>query len=148
MKYIILSILLLKSIYAFGQNTSSVNSGAIQNNNIMHSVGEVFVISNNENNISSGIIAVTTQIEFFTLGTEEILLSEDIRVYPNPANNSLNLNTNKKIKKIFIYNTSGQLVSEQILNNANRVNLTNLSKGIYFLKTENPNIKSIKIIKK
>lgn len=148
MKYIILSILLLKSIYAFGQNTSSVNSGAIQNNNLMHSVGEVFVISNNENNISSGIIAVTTQIEFFTLGTEEILLSEDIRVYPNPANHSLNLNTNKKIKKIFIYNTSGQLVSEQILNNTNRVNLTNLSKGIYFLKTENPNIKSIKIIKK
>ncbi|CAL2087876.1 T9SS type A sorting domain-containing protein [Tenacibaculum sp. 190524A05c] len=148
MKYIILSILLLKSIYAFGQNTSSVNSGAIQNNNLMHSVGEVFVISNNENNISSGIIAVTTQIEFFTLGTEEILLSEDIRVYPNPANHSLNLNINKKIKKIFIYNTSGQLVSEQILNNANRVNLTNLSKGIYFLKTENPNIKSIKIIKK
>lgn len=54
---------------------------------------------------------------------------------PNPATDYINLSASKNINKIEIYNVVGQLVESRVLNsNNNRVNVSNLSKGIYIMK--------------
>lgn len=54
---------------------------------------------------------------------------------PNPAKDYINLSASKNISKIEIYNVVGQQVESRVLNsNNNRVNVSNLSKGIYIMK--------------
>jgi hypothetical protein len=71
-------------------------------------------------------------------------------VYPNSVKDVITINTNKVINSITVVNQLGQTVKviqeKEILNNT--VNLSNLSKGLYFMsiKIEN-NTQSFKIIK-
>ncbi|MBO5848919.1 MAG: T9SS type A sorting domain-containing protein [Bacteroidales bacterium] len=54
-------------------------------------------------------------------------------IYPNPANNYLNINTTENINEINIYNIVGVLVySEKDFNN--NIDLSNFSNGVYFIK--------------
>jgi uncharacterized repeat protein (TIGR01451 family) len=82
-----------------------------------------------------------------TLNTVDILtetkyhtIAENISIYPNPAQDQLNLRINnfKNDKNSFvdIYNLSGQLVlSQTLVSNNNKIDLGNLNKGLYLLKT-------------
>jgi hypothetical protein len=79
----------------------------------------------------------------FTVGIEEntlLLHKESARIYPNPTKNQLNLDLAKEQQsqmELFIYNSSGSLVSKEILNGAQlkyRVDIKNLSSGVYFLQ--------------
>ena len=71
-------------------------------------------------------------------------------MYPNSVKDIITINTNKVINSITVVNQLGQTVKviqeKEILNNT--VNLSNLSKGLYFMsiKIEN-NTQSFKIIK-
>ncbi|MGK0422111.1 MAG: hypothetical protein ACJAT9_001794 [Polaribacter sp.] len=84
-----------------------------------------------------------------TLSTEDNI-TEKISVYPNSVKDVITINTNKVINSITVVNQLGQTVKviqeKEILNNT--VNLSNLSKGLYFMsiKIEN-NTQSFKIIK-
>ena len=86
--------------------------------------------------------------------TRDLLLSidknnlENFKVYPNPTSNKLNLNSNKTIKKVSLFN----IVGEKILSfnsNQKQINISNLSKGIYILRIQFEDHKSAvrKIIK-
>ena len=73
---------------------------------------------------------------------------ENFKVYPNPTSNKLNLNSNKTIKKVSLFN----IVGEKILSfnsNQKQINISNLSKGIYILRIQFEDHKSAvrKIIK-
>jgi Outer membrane protein Omp28/Secretion system C-terminal sorting domain len=71
--------------------------------------------------------------------------NENITLYPNPANNTLFINTNMEfeISNISVYNTIGQevLVSEK--NNLNKVSLdvSSLNKGIYIIQFTTSNLR-------
>jgi hypothetical protein len=72
-------------------------------------------------------------------------------VYPNPTNNSFtikipNTNTNSEIK---IYNLQGQIVYQQLYENAAIINVdTKMPQGIYFVNIKSNNInKTLKLIK-
>lgn len=54
-------------------------------------------------------------------------------IYPNPTSNNLHINTNKFIHKIEIYSLLGKSVLQKT-NTLNRVNVSNLTAGVYFLK--------------
>lgn len=146
MKYYILITFNLLTFHLIGQNIYVTNSGAFNNNELIHSIGEIYVTPINTDNANSGIIGVVSRIEFLTLGVNDELLSNDIRVFPNPTKKTLYFLTNIQFKEVYIYNINGKIVSHSILKN-NKVDLTNLSEGIYFIKTENPKFKTIKIIK-
>lgn len=65
----------------------------------------------------------------------EDLQKFNFNAYPNPATDYINLSASKNIDKIEIYNVVGQQVESRVLNsNNNRVNVSNLSKGIYIMK--------------
>jgi type IX secretion system substrate protein len=66
------------------------------------------------------------------LSIDDIKLSNNIAIVPNPATGIFNINLNGDVlKSVIIYNNLGQQVKEIT---SNKVNISNLSKGIYFVK--------------
>ena len=65
--------------------------------------------------------------------TEEVIHDNTIRIFPIPANNYLNIEKgNSVIEKIEIYSIFGIKTSESEY--SNRINISKLTKGIYFLR--------------
>jgi hypothetical protein len=150
MNKILLPLLLLFSASCLGQSIiSSVNSGAVSNNNIVFSVGEIFVLpTSTPDEANSGLMGVLSRVEFFVTGLDEQLASDDTRAYPNPTSQSLFFSTTAQdaISEVFIFDNSGRLVATKTLAN-NKVDLSELQTGIYFIKPNKSDNTSLKIIK-
>ena len=54
-----------------------------------------------------------------------------VKIYPNPAKNFINISTEKAIQSIEIYDVLGRLITTETKNN---INVSQLAKGNYFLK--------------
>ena len=69
------------------------------------------------------------------LGANNIQI-ENISVYPNPVNSLLNINIGlNRDLNYSIFNITGQIIGKgKFANNINRVNFSDVSKGIYFLR--------------
>ena len=69
----------------------------------------------------------------FELSKTELLVKDKISIYPNPAGNYLminNLNANTSIK---IYSISGVLLKTMQIQNGDKIDISDLEQGIYFL---------------
>lgn len=72
------------------------------------------------------------------VGINEV--ENNISIYPNPANNILNINANSNINKVEVFNMLGQNVMTVSVNDNNTsINTSNLSKGMYMLKLHTDN---------
>ena len=72
-------------------------------------------------------------------------------IYPNPANDYINLKSESIIDGYIIYDIKGSLISKGIKNKSNdlTISLSNIYSGIYFLEINSGNIKeTVKFIKK
>lgn len=80
------------------------------------------------------------------LGVETNQLAE-FTIYPNPANNFINIETAAEISKIEIHSTLGQLIATYLGNNK-QLELSLIKSGIYFLTitTNDNNVTTRKII--
>jgi len=68
------------------------------------------------------------------LSTDDFKL-ETIKIYPNPTNGILNIKSSEQVDdELVIYNVLGKLVSYFKLQSQNQIDVTHLSKGLYFLK--------------
>lgn len=68
-----------------------------------------------------------------TLSTDEFLVNQkDIILYPNPASNTINIQSNTIINKIEIHNTIGQKIMES--QTTNGIDISSLKKGMYLIK--------------
>lgn len=75
---------------------------------------------------------------------------QSLRIYPNPAKDKIKIFSTSTIKNVLVYNVLGKLVykSSKNLNNST-VDISNLSKGIYFVKVfSDGSSKTKKILKK
>ena len=80
-------------------------------------------------------------------GIEEVAL-ESTTVYPNPATDVLNINTNENVQRVEIFNMQGQLVKAEN-GTVNHISVKDLSNGLYTVKLTTDNGTSMhKIIKK
>lgn len=78
---------------------------------------------------------------------DEINNINTIKVYPNPANNLITVNSNFDIQKVEILDLTGKII-KSIHQSNNPINISELTKGIYFLKIySNDDVFSKKIIK-
>lgn len=68
-----------------------------------------------------------------TTASTDDFFSSKFLVYPNPSSEFISIRTDEKIDKIDIFSTIGQLVKEE-KNNLLKVNVKDLSSGIYILK--------------
>lgn len=71
----------------------------------------------------------------------------EVKVYPNPVKDILNINTDKNINSIEIFSLTGQLI-KTIDNNTKQINVSDLKKGIYLLRVKSEGKdQSFKIVK-
>ena len=69
--------------------------------------------------------------------------NENIKIFPNPSSNLIQITTNSKIDKITLFDTLGKEVLTQTQNN-NEVNIEKLSKGLYIVEIFSKNEKFYK----
>jgi hypothetical protein len=70
---------------------------------------------------------------------------EAIHIYPNPATSTLTVHSSKELGMIQIYNSMGEMVFQTRHNNSKQeIDISNLAKGVYTLKTDDKYLKLIK----
>lgn len=68
---------------------------------------------------------------------EERNIVETVRVFPNPTDNEVNINSGYKIERIFLYDESGKLLEEKEVKAYNyKIDLQRYSQGSYLLKVQ------------
>jgi Secretion system C-terminal sorting domain len=91
----------------------------------------------------------STQFTNFSLKNPNHTIDSSITIYPNPTKNNIKINANTVLKSIQLFDIQGRIL--QIKNqdkNATSLDISNRSKGIYFLKiTTEKGSKIEKIIK-
>jgi hypothetical protein len=86
-----------------------------------------------------GGLAVTKYLTYkvgdnCTLSTENNILAQSVKVFPNPAKNTLNLSSPiKAITKVEVFSVIGKKVLT-VKNNLEKINIEELSSGMYFIK--------------
>ena len=94
-------------------------------------------IKGNTDCMGSQTIINSNQVAFGILNATKFDISQ-VRVYPNPLGNSVNIENVPLNVMIEISNAQGQVVFSQKSNATNmRLNIQSFSKGIYFLRIEN-----------
>lgn len=88
---------------------------------------------------------LTGDVQNEVLSTSKLALESLFKIYPNPVNNILNIKTNEVVEIIEIYDLTGKSVLNKS-NNLERVNVSELYYGIYFLKIKSNNYSVIKKI--
>ena len=89
-----------------------------------------------------------TKVDYIKVGPYSIeeIISESIDLYPNPAYGSVQFKSEYKIQQVKIYNYSGKLIKDIIVNDYSViVNVENLESGIYMIQS---NIETYTITKK
>jgi hypothetical protein len=78
-------------------------------------------------------------------GTSNIINSKDIKVFPNPIANELNVEFKAGINTIDILDMQGKTIQHASFNNATKasLNVSTLSQGLYILKINKTNITTI-----
>lgn len=146
MKKILLSVLLSSGAYA--QNTvGSLTSGSLSAANYSHGVGEIYVVPQNPNQVAGGIVAIASHVVFGSLGTDDYIISGNVKYYPNPAKDfvTIELPEAADLTKAELFDIKGAKV--QITISANRIDIATLPTGVYFLTFPGTKIKPVKIVK-
>lgn len=85
------------------------------------------------------------------VGINELNNSAYFKIYPNPANDFITLTTEKESDILFkVYDATGKtLIVKQLNGKTNRIDITTLAKGIYFIEAQdlNKNTYRQKIVK-
>ena len=104
-------------------------------------------------NGNSDVYLIKTNANGESTGINENTNSNGLQIYPNPNKGTFEIKLQSEFSEdqfIEIVNTVGQLVYENHLNKANltslKVDLSNCSKGMYFVKVQNANNHMVKKI--
>ncbi|MEO8760725.1 MAG: T9SS type A sorting domain-containing protein [Bacteroidia bacterium] len=93
-------------------------------------------------------IVTNTTVNTFTTSTtgiKEIAAKNNLMVYPNPANSNITISSLTEFGIITIYNALGEIVLKQNSNNKQeKINISALPQGVYFIKTQQGTQKFIK----
>lgn len=117
-------------------------------NKFKQTFGETYYNSTTNTDVAYNLIISTEPCER-TLSTTNLTKS-NIKIYPNPVVDVLNIETESNQNSIKILNITGEIIDSYTINNKKISIITNhLSKGIYIVEIENEKGKTIsKFIKK
>jgi len=150
MKHYLLFAFLFIGLFSNSQSlVQTVNSGSVLGAGSAVSVGEIFVVPQNQNLSSSGLIGILAQINQQNLEVDHLDLSAKITVYPNPTVSKIFFEAKESLlsQKVTVFNTSGQLVLQKQLSADNSVDLTDLASGTYLVQLSENKSDTFKIIK-
>ena len=115
----------------FGANWVSISTGLTDSS--IYS----FVTSGDTLFAGTGTGVWWRKISDILTGVETINGLDNIKVYPNPANDKITLETTEMYKaaKIFIFNTQGQMLTQQEIKQIKTdIDIKGLAKGVYILR--------------
>jgi hypothetical protein len=94
------------------------------------------------------VTQVITVVSNCAMGNEEFGINE-IKVFPNPTNSTININGNSSIKTIELYDIQGRvLVTKEVNANQTNLDISGYTNGVYFVKITTDNgVKMEKVIK-
>ena len=150
MKHYLLFAFLFIGLVSNSQSlVQTVNSGSVLGADSAVSVGEIFVVPQNQNLSSSGLIGILVQINQQNLEVDHLDLSAKITVYPNPTVSKIFFEAKESLlnQKVTVFNSSGQQVLQKQLSEDNSVDLTNLASGTYLVQFSENKSDTFKIIK-
>ncbi|MPL70015.1 hypothetical protein SDC9_15766 [bioreactor metagenome] len=82
------------------------------------------------------ILDTLTYPQDTTLGLSKVNSDVEINIYPNPAENELNVSSSVEITKIEILNLLGQIIFTKDIKSSNtKIDVSNITKGNYIAKT-------------
>ena len=156
-------LLLFTAVWAFSnaQNLDriSMSSGGASTNEVNYVIGETFNFTMAEGDIilEAGSLGSDddTGGDIIYTQVQEIALNNPMKCYPNPVTDFLTVQTGLASGveiKLLVYNSNGQVVYQttQLTQSEFRINLNNLSPGIYHLaiiENETKALNAVKIIK-
>lgn len=149
MKVIYTFLTLLFSLAGFAQEQNVVSSSGGQyffsTGSMTWTVGEVIIntVESPDNKLTQGF----NQTNINIVGITEYIHKIKISVFPNPTTDFINIESTKKTT-LKIYDLSQKLILEKALNKKEKVDLSQLSSGTYFLAfyKNNKRVKTVKII--
>ncbi len=85
-----------------------------------------------------------------TVANANIIDANSIQIFPNPANNFIDIRINGAINKylVQIISIDGSQVKEVLVDKTDRIQLDNMANGVYFIKIKNTNNNTFEQIKK
>ncbi len=132
-------------------NTKELSTLTTYDNEFYDNIELGFTLKNGAVGTKVFLDKIVTTITGTSLGYEDIseIISSNIKVFPNPVNNFLNVETSNEIIGMRVINMLGQIVIIQ-KGTSKTLDTSTLNTGLYILKVnhKNGNESSIQIIKK
>ena len=141
----------LYAYYNFNEGTpaginTSVTSLNDKTSNALNASISNFALTGSSSNFSHGApFNLTPNCGATTTNLKELTYNLNIAVYPNPTNSILNIEVSQPAT-IAIVNVLGDVVLTETINEFGKLDVSNLTSGIYFIK-ETKSGKAIKFIK-
>jgi uncharacterized delta-60 repeat protein len=86
-------------------------------------------------------------VNFSPLNVTDVDTNYIVNMFPNPASNYFTINTSESINEIEIYSNDGKLIQTTINLPEDKIDITHLSSGLYFVKINNSkNYKRLKLL--
>jgi len=82
----------------------------------------------------SDTTTVYIQFDVSSTAAVEKLTSRELKIYPNPTNRTIYLPQELQNKKILIYDVKGAMVKKVVKNSGNKLDISDLQKGVYFIQ--------------
>ena len=153
----ILSALLLSFFYLKGLNAQNMYVNEKNGTQTTFSINEIrkltfandnIDINKNDNSTESFALVDIQHINFINTNNvnEEYMERNSFLLFPNPANNIVNIHCNnldKEAVKVEVYNSKGIMVLQELIfqnNETIQINISNLNAGIYFIHFNNNDI--------
>ena len=109
-------------LWSNGQNTQTITVPKVEENTD---------ISVEATNTSTGCKGSSYVTILANVGINDVD-GANINIFPNPATNVINVESSNEVSNIVVYNTVGQRVIS--IDNANRIDVSNLSNGTYAMR--------------
>jgi hypothetical protein len=121
--------------YDFFENhrvfNNHIDKGAIEYNGFYNAIDNLYDLDS----INSILIDIHSFINPNVTSLSETK-NEEFEIYPNPFNEYITINTNKKVL-VSIYNMEGTLILSNQVNSTKKLNLSSLNNGVYILRLDN-----------
>ncbi|MDO6598048.1 T9SS type A sorting domain-containing protein [Oceanihabitans sp. 2_MG-2023] len=101
---------------------------------VTHIRMEVLSNFHGQNFTSFSEIAFTTNND---LSTNDIIIKKSVKIFPNPSVDYIQIQGLTKSENYRIYNVIGSEISKGSINTNKKIDVSNYSNGLYFLKFEN-----------
>jgi len=115
-------------------NGNQIYSGALGTNKNVQAIDFVY------DDFGTGFRVDNIQINnLAALSTDEVGKKNSIKIYPNPATERLNIQTEEKINSITIFDAKGSLIKniqESGISNGRAINVSEFAAGVYLIKVK------------